>query len=409
MDNKELSFVYKIFRCLFQFGVSTMNAIILAAGKSSRMKKDGYDSPKPLLPILGLPNIERTILMLHQFGIQEIVIVCGSEDFEAYCYLQRKYGCQIIQSHLHLNTLHSMSLVLDKMDDTFVIEGDVVLAKNIFIKSSTSFYYTTRYESCETDAWCPTIDDSKIIGFKIGSTSMPCIFGVSFWAHKDCPTIISELNQFYTNEHFRDKNLFWDDHIATILDRLCLGIYEISSREACEMNTGQEYLFAQKMCAQYYHNCERFMLDFKNSLKTQHPVMELAFVKDLTVCQEWQLRLLKYVGGSAGYLCDSPTPFVFNKGEHPFMVKDTRIGEYVAYFDVAESSEYILLRRLFVDKRYRRQGIGSRIVNYIKLYATLSNKEMRVNIYEKEAEHFYSALGMRLYFKTFRFLMEDCI
>lgn len=384
-----------------------MNAIILAAGRSSRMKKDGYDSPKPLLPIEGLPNIERTILMLHQFGIQEIVIICGSENFDAYYYLQRKYGCQIIQSQLHFNTLHSMSLVLDKMDDTFVIEGDVVLAKNIFIKSDTSFYYTTKYENCEIDAWCPTIDAGKIIGFKIGSTSMPCIFGVSFWAHKDCPTIISELKQFYTEEHFRDKNLFWDDHIATILDRLCLGVYEISSRDACEMNTGQEYQIAQKMCAQYYRNCEQFILDFNDSTKDQSPVMELAFVKDLASCQEWQLRLLEYVDGTASHLFGSPPPFVFNKGEHPFMVKNVQSQEYIAYFDVAESSEYILLRRLFVDERYRRQGIGSKIVNYIKLYATLSNKEMRVNIYEKEAEHFYSALGMRLYFKTFRFLTED--
>lgn len=386
-----------------------MNAIILAAGKSSRMKKDGYDSPKPLLPILGIPNIERTILMLHQFGIQEIHIICGSEDFDVYCYLQQKYGCHIIQSKLHFNTLHSMSLVLDKLDDSFVIEGDVVLAKNIFIRSDTSFYYTTRYESCEIDAWCPTIKAGKIIGFNIGSTSLPCIFGVSFWAHKDCPTIISELKQFYTDEHFRDKNLFWDDHISTILDRLCLGVYEISSRDACEMNTGQEYQTAQRMCAQYYHNCEQFILDFNAMPKDQHKEMKLAFVQDLASCQKWQLRLLEYVDGPTDHLFNSPASFVFNKGEHPFMAKNVQSGEYVAYFDVAESSDYILLRRLFVDERYRRQRIGSRIVNYIKLYATLSNKEMRVNIYEKEAEHFYSALGMRLFFKTFRFLMEDSL
>lgn len=386
-----------------------MNAIILAAGKSSRMKKDGYDSPKPLLPILGIPNIERTILMLHQFGIQEIVIICGSENFDAYCYLQQKYGCQIIHSQLHFNTLHSMSLVLDKLDDTFVIEGDVVLAKNIFIKSDISFYYTTRYESCEIDAWCPITEAGKIIGFKIGSTLLPCIFGVSFWAHKDCPTIISELKQFYTTEHFRDKNLFWDDHISTILDRLYLGVHEISSRDACEMNTGQEYQNAQRMCAQYYHNCEQFILDFNDGPRDQHKEMELAFVQDLAGCQKWQLRLLEYVDGPADHLFDSPASFVFNKGEHPFMVKNVHSDEYIAYFDVAESSEYILLRRLFIDERYRRQGIGNKIVNYIKLYAILSNKEMRVNIYEKDAEHFYSALGMKLYFKTFRFFVEGSL
>lgn len=42
-----------------------MNAIILAAGKGSRMRKDGYSTPKPLLPILGVPNLERTVWMLH--------------------------------------------------------------------------------------------------------------------------------------------------------------------------------------------------------------------------------------------------------------------------------------------------------------------------------------------------------
>ncbi len=386
-----------------------MNAIILAAGKSSRMKKDGYDCPKPLLPILGTPNIERTILMLHQFGIQEIYVVCGSEDFDAYCYLQREYGCCIIQSIFHFNTLHSMSLVLEKLDDSFVIEGDVVLAKNIFIKSNTSFYYTTRYESCEVDAWCPTIKAGKIAEFNIGSTSLPCIFGISFWAHKDCPTIISELKQFYTDEHFKDKNLFWDDHISTMLDKLCLGVYEISSRDACEMNTGEEYQTAQKMCAQYYQNCEQFILDFNGRPEDQPKKMELTFVRDLVSCQKWQLRLLEYVDGPTEHLFDSPESCVFHNGEYPFMVKNVQSGEYIAYFDVAESSDYILLRRLFIDERYRRQGIGSSIVNYIKLYAMLSNKEMRVNIYEKEAEHFYTALGMKLFFKTFRFLRGDSL
>ena len=56
-----------------------MNAIILAAGKGSRMRKDGYSTPKPLLPILGVPNLERTVWMLHEFGIEDITVLCNSE------------------------------------------------------------------------------------------------------------------------------------------------------------------------------------------------------------------------------------------------------------------------------------------------------------------------------------------
>ena len=42
-----------------------MNAIILAAGKSYRMFQTGGNIHKALLPIQNIPNIERTILILH--------------------------------------------------------------------------------------------------------------------------------------------------------------------------------------------------------------------------------------------------------------------------------------------------------------------------------------------------------
>ena len=75
-----------------------MNAIILAAGKGSRMRKDGYDIPKPLLPILGVPNMERTVWMLRDFGIDDITILCNSDCFEQYRFLQEKYHCNILHN-----------------------------------------------------------------------------------------------------------------------------------------------------------------------------------------------------------------------------------------------------------------------------------------------------------------------
>ena len=61
-----------------------MNAIILAAGNSSRMYESGGKLPKGLLPILSIPNIERTILMLHMIDIYEIIIAvpCHSSQFD---------------------------------------------------------------------------------------------------------------------------------------------------------------------------------------------------------------------------------------------------------------------------------------------------------------------------------------
>ena len=80
-----------------------MNAIILAAGKGSRMRKDGYSTPKPLLPILGVPNLERTVWMLHEFGIEDITVLCNSEFLEQYRFLQDivVISCIILFTEIH--------------------------------------------------------------------------------------------------------------------------------------------------------------------------------------------------------------------------------------------------------------------------------------------------------------------
>ena len=371
------------------------------------MINDGYSIPKPLLPIMGVPNIERTILMLHEFGIREIIIICSSEHLSKFTYLQDIYGCTIVHSLKHYNALYSMSHVVTKIDDTFVIEGDVVLAKNIFVNSKNSFYYTVTYTNCEKDAWHPILDGNRINKFEIGCFTKPCIFGISFWSHHDSPIVQSILREYFTTENFKNRNLFWDDCIAAALDRLYIGTYEIAPTDACEMNTGEEYKLAQELCMRYYHNCENFILDYNWETKLQPELIELAYVQDVTSCQRWHQRLLTYVNARC---CDKPAnpePLVFTEGEHPFMVMNVKTGSYIAYFDIAESNDYLLLRRIFVDKMFRRRGIGGRIVNYIRLFAKLANKEMRVNVYEKEAEQFYVALGMQLYFKTFRFSEED--
>lgn len=81
-----------------------MNAIILAAGKGSRMRKDGYSTPKPLLPILGVPNLERTVWMLHEFGIEDITVLCNSEFLEQYRSCKKDIvviSCIILFTEIH--------------------------------------------------------------------------------------------------------------------------------------------------------------------------------------------------------------------------------------------------------------------------------------------------------------------
>ncbi|MGB7533450.1 MAG: phosphocholine cytidylyltransferase family protein [Halobacteriota archaeon] len=54
-----------------------MKALIIAAGKGSRLESLTKDEPKPLIQLLGLSLIERVILTARQAGIDEFVIVVG--------------------------------------------------------------------------------------------------------------------------------------------------------------------------------------------------------------------------------------------------------------------------------------------------------------------------------------------
>lgn len=384
-----------------------MNAIILAAGKGSRMRKDGYDIPKPLLPILGVPNMERTVWMLRDFGIDDITILCNSDCFEQYRFLQEKYHCNILHNPIHRNSLYSVNQAIDLFHDTFVIEGDLVLSRNIFSCQNGSFYYVMRYPKCEKDAWRPILEGERITSFQIGYFTEPCLLGVSFWDQNDCSLVKTTLREYFTEENFRNDSIFWDDCIVKILDQIKIGVREVSQDDACEMNTGVEYAFAQKMCSKYYQNCLHFILDYgrEQTVRTHR----LIFVQNVELCRQWQEEFLDYLDEKLHVQCESRNPTVFTQGEFPFMVKDKQTGNYVAYFDIAEASDYILLRRLFINQENRRHGIGREIVNYIKLYAKLSNKELRVNVYTADVEQFYRKLGMKPYFKTFRFPMEDSL
>lgn len=72
-----------------------MQAVILAAGRGSRMSQ--LCSPKPLTPLLGLPLIERILLMTKSAGIHDFKIVIGYKAAEIRQAIGdgRKYGVRI--------------------------------------------------------------------------------------------------------------------------------------------------------------------------------------------------------------------------------------------------------------------------------------------------------------------------
>ena len=61
---------------------------IIAAGEGSRLKADGFPLPKPLLPLAGVPMIERLIRIFEKEGAQKVHVLLNSQSPELLRYLE---------------------------------------------------------------------------------------------------------------------------------------------------------------------------------------------------------------------------------------------------------------------------------------------------------------------------------
>lgn len=363
------------------------------------MYQTGAHIHKALLPIQGIPNIERTILMLQFCNITEIIIAVPHEC-KLFDYLEEKYSCKIVYKKKEcVNTLHTISSLLTFIDDTFIIEGDVVVTKNIFKFFKSSTYYVMKYPNPEMDDWHPVLNqDGNITSFRIGQENTAAIFGISFWAHKDCPLLISHLKQKIAISDIRNPDIFWDNDIVEILDRISVKTYEISADAACEMNTFTEYHFAQEICKAAVCN----ILFFDNvTLQTEDNIyIKIFHSTDRTRNIYWLNQLFHYYGdenlkGNEAIVYED----FFAPNEQVFVIRYGSLE--IGFFSFVEHKEYILLRRLYISSNYRQKHVGTQLVRYNQLYSKLKSKELRINVYDDNAENFYSRLGFNLKFKTF--------
>ncbi|MYM83980.1 NTP transferase domain-containing protein [Duganella sp. FT50W] len=74
-----------------------MKAMILAAGKGTRVRPLTYDLPKPMIPILGKPVMAYLIEHLARYGVTEIMVNVSylHEKIEGYFGEGHQYGVQI--------------------------------------------------------------------------------------------------------------------------------------------------------------------------------------------------------------------------------------------------------------------------------------------------------------------------
>ena len=111
-----------------------MNALILAAGDGTRMNST---VPKVLMPLLGVPLIQRTVLTLKDAGITEMIVVVGFKGDSVKNYLGdgSKYGVKIsyaVNDEYERENATSILKAERLVDEKFLlVMGDHVFTPNI--------------------------------------------------------------------------------------------------------------------------------------------------------------------------------------------------------------------------------------------------------------------------------------
>lgn len=118
------------------------NAIIMAAGTSSRFAPLSYDKPKGLLKVHDEVLIERQIQQLRTAGISNIILVLGYMK-EQFFYLEKKFGIKIIinEDYYRYNNTSTLMHVLPDMKNSYICSSDNYYTKNPFHAYEYKAYY----------------------------------------------------------------------------------------------------------------------------------------------------------------------------------------------------------------------------------------------------------------------------
>ena len=112
------------------------NAIIMAAGMSSRFAPLSYERPKGLLNVKGEILIEREIRQLQEAGITDITIVVGYMK-EKFFYLEEKFGAKIVVNEDYYQYNNTSTLIRVLISSPIHIYVQVIIILLIMYLSHT--------------------------------------------------------------------------------------------------------------------------------------------------------------------------------------------------------------------------------------------------------------------------------
>ena len=198
------------------------NAVIMAAGMSSRFAPLSYEVPKGLLEVKGERLIEREIEQLQEAGIEDITVIVGYLQ-EKMFYLAEKYGVKIVvnNDYYKYNNCSSLMLVRDQLSNTYICSSDNYFVENPFEKYIYRGYYSTIFVEGETDEYCATEDSNNmIVDIQIGGKNTWAMVGHVYFDRAFSEKFVEILEKEFKHEPYKEQ--LWEDYYTRNVHELHL-------------------------------------------------------------------------------------------------------------------------------------------------------------------------------------------
>ena len=216
------------------------NAIIMAAGTSSRFVPISHEKPKALICVKNEVLIERQIRQLHEAGVSTIVVVVGYMK-EKFDYLRDLFGVIIIENDKYLvrNNHSSIYAARDYLKNSYICSADNYFSINPFNSVEEFSYYAAVYADGKTKEWCFSTDkEGCVSNVTIGGEASWYMMGHSFWSEVFSENFLKILEHVYDKSETFDK--LWEHIYMENLDMLSLKIKKYSSSEIYEFDSLEE-------------------------------------------------------------------------------------------------------------------------------------------------------------------------
>ncbi|MBO4484442.1 MAG: NTP transferase domain-containing protein [Lachnospiraceae bacterium] len=218
------------------------NAIILAAGMSSRFVPFNYEKPKGLLEVKGEVLIERQIRQLREKGIEEIVIVVGHMK-EQFAYLVDKYGVILVETDDYAvkNNHASVYAARDYLKNSIITSSDLFFSENIFQTYAYDAYYCTIFVAGKTaERGVETDEDDRIIDTFYGDKCYDIwvTLGYAFFSKRFSCNFLKIMETEFNRPETANK--FWADIQDEHLEELFMYAKRVDSSVVHEFDSLEE-------------------------------------------------------------------------------------------------------------------------------------------------------------------------